>query len=451
MVNGWRAPDAIVLLEPALAAFEDLGDDPGLVQIEHQLARAYWFEEDRARAVPLADRALGRAERLDDLANVADILVTKGALISVDGRPYEGFGSMEAGRALAEAQGLNSIVARALLNMAGTHMSRDPRLAFELGLEAIALARRIGFRSFLCTAAGNSLEVASDLGELDWAMAIGDELLALDFAPSDRNSLFRGISQARLLRGEPVDDLFAEHAEVLVTKADLQEVSNYEGAVGFRDFLACDFAGAAAFWERAARTATLNAAGDLPRAARAAIWAGDLPTAERLTAEIAKEWAHGQCAHARLTGLTASLAATAGRRDDAIAGYATAIATLRELGLEVDAVLTMLDMARTLGATDPAVVPWLEEARATIERLRMPGLNGLLEIASGGRRRGRRGRCAPRSRATRSRPRRPASHRSRGAPARIPYLSTRDCLVCCAASCRTPSPPTPTPASRRRG
>ena len=303
VVNGWRAPDAIALLEPALAAFEDLGDDPGLVLIEHQLARAYWFGEDPARAVPLADRALGRAERLDDLANVADILVTKGALISVNGRAYEGFGSMEAGRALAETQGLNSIVARALLNMAGTHMSRDPRRAFELGIEAIALARRIGFRSFLCTAAGNSLEVASDLGELDWAMAIGDELLALDFAPNDRNSLFRGISQARLLRGEPADDLFAEHAEVLVSKADLQEVSNYEGAVGFRNFLACDFAGAAAFWERAARTVTLNAAADLPRAARAAIWAGDLPTAERLTAEIAKEWAHGQCAHARLMGL----------------------------------------------------------------------------------------------------------------------------------------------------
>ena len=129
---------------------------------------------------------------------------------------------------------------------------------------------------------------------------------------------------------------------------------------------------------------TLNAAGDLPRAARAAIWAGDVPTAERLTAEIAKEWAQGPCARARLTGLIASLAATAGRRDDAISGYATAIATLRELGLELDAVLNMLDMARTLGATDPAVVPWLEEARASIERLRMPGLNGLFELASGG-------------------------------------------------------------------
>jgi tetratricopeptide (TPR) repeat protein len=383
VVNGWRAPDAIALLEPALAAFEDLGDDPALVLIEHQLARAYWFEEDRARAVPLADRALGRAERLDDVANVADILITKGALISVDGRPYEGFGSMEAGRALAEELGLNSIVARALLNMAGSHMSFNPRGAFELGIEGIALARRIGFRSSLATAAGNSLEVAMELGELDWAMSIGDELLELDFRPSDRRSLLRGISQVRLLRGAPVDDLFTEHGEVMDDRVDLQEVSNYEGAVAFRRFIECDFAGAAQTWEQASRTVTLNAISDLPRAARAAIWAGDMPTAERLTAEFAREWTHGRCAHARLSGLTASLAAMAGRRDEAIAGYANAIATLRELDLELDSVLTMLGMARTLGATDPAAAPWVVEARASIERLRMPGLNGLLEIATG--------------------------------------------------------------------
>ena len=46
--------------------------------------------------------------------------------------------------------------------------------------------------------------------------------------------------------------------------------------------------------------------------------------------------------------------------------------------------LAALTMARVVGATDPAVVPFLDEARATIERLRMPGLNGLLAAASTG-------------------------------------------------------------------
>ena len=92
-------------------------------------------------------------------------------------------------------------------------------------------------------------------------MAIGDELLALDFAPQSIGARScAGSCQVRLLRGEPVDDLFAEYAEVCRGGSDLQEVSNYEGAEAFRRFLAGDFAGAAAFWEKAARTVMLNAA-----------------------------------------------------------------------------------------------------------------------------------------------------------------------------------------------
>ena len=354
---------------------------------------------------------------------------------------------MEAGRALAEAQGLNSIVARALLNMAGTYMSHDPRRAFELGIEGIALARRIGFRSFLATAAGNSLEVAADLGELDWGMGTGDELLALDFARSHRRSLMRGIVEVRLLRGEPVDDLLAEYAEVVEEDSDLQEVSNYEGAEAFRRFLSSDFAGAAAFWEKAARTVMLNASSDLPRAARAAIWAGDLPTAERLTAEFAKEWVHGRCAHARLMGLRAGLAATAGRRDDAITGYGAAIATLRELGLEVDAVQNMLDHGahprRDGSGGDPVArrspchdgpPPDARPQRPTRDRERGTGRSvGIGARRGPGRVVGDRG-----GRITTSAPTYPTCRLG------IVWYAAR-------ASCRRPSPPTPTPASRRHG
>ena len=104
-------------------------------------------------------------------------------------------------------------------------------------------------------------------------MAIGDELLALEFAPSDRNSLLRGIIQVRLLRGAPVDDLFAEYAEVLVSK------SRPPGGVELRRrrwpsgiSSPCDFAGAAALLgegrsdgdaQRSRRPATRGPRGDL--------------------------------------------------------------------------------------------------------------------------------------------------------------------------------------------
>ena len=128
---------------------------------------------------------------------------------------------------------------------------------------------------------------------------------------------------------------------------------------------------------------SINASGDLPRP--------HVPPSGRATASApiivigyyAADWVHGPVANARHRGLTACVAALDGHRDDAVAGFSSSIARLRELGLEVDAVLFAMDMARTLGATDPAVQPWLDEARASIERLRMPGLYGLHEAATG--------------------------------------------------------------------
>ena len=385
VVNGWRATDAQSILEPANAEFADLGDDPGLALIEHQLARAYWFQEELDKAIPFADRALGRAERLDDLAIVADTLITKGAMIAVNGRPYEGFGAMEAGRALAEQQGLSGIVARAMLNMAGGHMGRDPRRALDISREAMALARRIGFRSFLATAAGNGLEVAVELGQLDWAIETGDELLSLDLEANDRRSLIRGIEEARMLRALPVDDLLAEHAGALdAPTPDIQEVANYRAVLALRAFLGGRFAEAADLWERVATESSINAVTSLPQAARAALWADDRPTFERLLDDLAAKWVHGPASHARYTALAAAREALAGQRDEAIAGYARAFTGLRELGLEVALVLAILDMVRVLGSEDPAVRASIDEARTIIDRIDIPPLAERLRVLVAG-------------------------------------------------------------------
>ena len=66
--------------------------DAALADIEHQLARAYWFNDRLEQAIELADRALGRAERIEAVGIIADALITKGVLLAWGSRPYEGNG-----------------------------------------------------------------------------------------------------------------------------------------------------------------------------------------------------------------------------------------------------------------------------------------------------------------------------------------------------------------------
>ena len=383
VVNGWRAVDAQAILEPAYGEFADLGDDAGVALIEHQLARAYWFQEDRERAVPMADRALARAERVGDLGTIADCLVTKGALIAAHGRPYEGLGALDAGRALAAEQGLTGIVARALLNTAGTLLGRDPAGAFESSVEAMALARRIGFRSFLATAAGNGMEAAIELGKIDWAIETGDGLLSLELEAADRRSLLRGAQEARLLRGLPIDDLLAENlrAEESPTP-DLQELANLAAVRALIAFLGDRPSEAAGLWEQSGRLAAINLPVSLPAAARAALWADDRATLERLMGELRGRF-HGRVASARYDAVAAAQAGINGDRDEALALADRALGEFRELGLQLPFVLASLDLAFALGPDDPVVAATLDEAEATIDRLGMDGLRPLFERLRG--------------------------------------------------------------------
>ena len=114
-----RSAQAIELLEPAATEFADLGDSAELAMIEHQLARANWLSGNIPPAIEFADRAFGRAERIDAVALIADIMVTKGSVICFD-RYHEGMAILRAGQQLAEANGLTAISVRGLLNISAS-------------------------------------------------------------------------------------------------------------------------------------------------------------------------------------------------------------------------------------------------------------------------------------------------------------------------------------------
>jgi hypothetical protein len=92
-----------------------------------------------------------------------------------------------------------------------------------------------------------------------------------------------------------------------------------------------------------------------------ALHVGDVATAERAAASL--EPTLGGATDADLAVIRAGIAAARGRTGEALAGYRTALAAYRELGLAFDIALTGFDMAALLGDAEPAAVAAAAEAR----------------------------------------------------------------------------------------
>ena len=369
LMNGYRSAEAVTILEPAVVAYGDLVDDPALAAIEHQLARAYWFSDNTEKTIEFADRAIGRAERIEAVELVADCLITKGGCLAFGARPYEGTGILEAGIRLAEALGLRQTVVRGLLNLGVSLIGRDPRRSFERSNAAFDMARRFGFRNSYAIALANAAEVAVDLGEWDWALAATDEPNVEQLAPEDRATVLRSREEILAARGMPVDDLLAQHERLVLAGQDGQQESNVLAGRAAAALAVGRYREAAAGFRRSAELNFTNTSLDLPRAARALLWAGDLDgVREALTALDAANL-HGRVIDLERRAIRAALSAHDGDRDGAGREYAAVLSELNELGLAYKQTHVVLDMALVLGPDDPVVQASVDDARAILERL----------------------------------------------------------------------------------
>jgi class 3 adenylate cyclase/tetratricopeptide (TPR) repeat protein len=364
-----RIPLAIELLEPAVVEFADLGDSRELAMIEHQLARAHWLGNETDIAIPLADGALGRAERLDDIPLIADVLITKGALISGKGRSHESIALLRAGTELAEANGLTATQARGLLNLSASGTGVDPRQAYRDAREAVALARRYGLRASLATASGNALESAVALGDWQWAASETDRLASEDVETFDRFVVYRGMEELHAYRGEPVEAMLAEHAQFVASEDAPNNRSNYAAALAAHEFSHGQYADAVSNWRQSAEFSDTNAAADLPRAVRAALWMRDAEMARLVLADYNALHLFGPGPSAWRPTIDAGLAALGGRRDEALELYADAHSKWRAAEVVFDGALTGIDMLFTLGPAEPAARAAAAESRATLDAL----------------------------------------------------------------------------------
>jgi len=368
-LESYRSDEALALLEPAVAEFEDLVESPAGIAMRAQLARAYFFHGDSVAAIRIADQVLSSSEREDLVALTADTLITKGTSLAEIGRVLEGRGTIQAGVEIAERSGWPATTLRGRVNLTYILALRDPRQAVAIAKAGFEEAQRIGIRSLQSTLHQNAGDSAIRVGEWDWAIGIIEPLLTTDLELEDRSSLGAVLLTIRALRGEATEADLSAHEGALEGNSDRQ--------LGVGKRLPRVYADAAAGrWDDIEQRCLelvsfdrLGGTAHLLLAGRVAVWRRDPSALARLIDQHEGLRVHGQAISVERVAMRAGLAALEGRATDAHAGYRDALDGWRELGLEWDEAITGLEMATVLDGSQPDVGAAIRRSREVMERL----------------------------------------------------------------------------------
>jgi len=367
LLTAYRTAPALEMLIQADGALADLGDDPQFIRLRGQLARAYFFSDEDARAVAIADGVLEAAERLDLIAVVADTLITRGSALAGLGRPYEGLGAIEAGSRLAANHGLLRTQMRGLINLCSLSVDIDPRAALAAIRQAIAIAERLGERGFQLF--DNAFTAALAIGDWDPLDGLLEPMLALEtrsiwaVAANDTLTL-------RAFRGEPYGDLWPRLQGLPDVQGDTVKPALLAWLQTIMAFSAGDHVTARVHAHDYAGVYSQGVADGYLMAARCALALGDAHAARADLDRSQPSIRRGRAIEAERSGIRAGIAALEGRPDEAKALFRAALADDRELGLEWSEALCTLVVAPLLDPEDPEVQAQVERARHILIRLR---------------------------------------------------------------------------------
>ncbi|MFI5200558.1 MAG: hypothetical protein ACHQXL_09325, partial [Candidatus Limnocylindrales bacterium] len=360
---------ALAVLEPAHAELSPaLPDDPSVVAMTAQLARAYQLHEEPLRAIEWADRALISAERLYLVPVIADAITTKGSSMALVGRVWEGLGLVRAGRQLADANGLIGTSLRASISLTGALNVYDPRGSMEIGREGFDLARRLGLRHLAVITASNAGESALQTGDWDWALEALHEAGSVELEALDRATIESVSIEIQAARGDDVAVRLSDLASVYdesdpVFGASLG-LSRLWSAMADGRFSDAHTAG-----RRVADLSKLNRPVGLLWAAAAAIRMSDLNLATSALEDLVDLAVRGPALDAERAAIEAGVAALAGDWPDAVIRYGDATRQLRELGINFDLGLALLTAAALAPAGDTYGRAAADEARAIFTRI----------------------------------------------------------------------------------
>jgi tetratricopeptide (TPR) repeat protein len=367
LLGVYRFDAALAILTDAAEGFADLPEDPAVVTLNGQLARAYFLLEENIKAVAVADRVLAVAELADLVEVVADTLVTRGSALANQGRRYEGIGAIEAGQRLAAANSLHRIVRRALTNLASFLMDVDPRAALEAAREGIELGRRLGERTFQIEDV--AVVGALRIGEWDWAAAELEPMLGEDIDPAIRAVALADAISLRACRDEPTDQLLADVDALPAREGDVVKAATSAWARGWIAFADGRFDVARREFLRFVEVFNPGTVEGSLAAARCDLLARAPELAREDLARAEGSPRRGRAVDADRATIRAGIAALEGRSSDALAGYREVLGVWRDLGLVWDEALCAIEMATLLDPSEPEVASAADAARRTLARL----------------------------------------------------------------------------------
>ncbi|HYM82772.1 MAG TPA: adenylate/guanylate cyclase domain-containing protein [Candidatus Dormibacteraeota bacterium] len=368
LMSAYRVADALELLRPAVAEFEDLAAEPDVIELGGQLARAHMMAGDARSAIEASDRVLEAAELRDEQAITADVLISKGTALGYIGRTIEGLALLRAGQETAEALGLGTTLVRAMINRTSVDSARDPRGTLAIARTGLPVARRLGMRHAAVVLAGNGAESAFRTGDWDEALAELELLLAEEVEPADRIILVQASTYFRACRGLDTVAALRELHESAATEDVVLETS-VALASGMVAFAEGRLGEAHAEWRRVAGLSVANLTDSVARAGRAALWVGDDAGLEADLATLDASGVHGPAVEADRATMRAGLLALQARSRDALVAYRAVLRAWSDLGCEWDEALAGLDMALLLDPTDPDVRAATERSRGILVRL----------------------------------------------------------------------------------
>jgi class 3 adenylate cyclase/tetratricopeptide (TPR) repeat protein len=386
LVNGRRMEAASELLESATVEFADLGDHPSRLTILSQTGRAYYLAGAPEKALPILEEVLAIAERTDQLAVLADTLVTKGSALVNLGRRREGLGLVDAGYKLAEEQGHASVMLRALNNTMANRTEVDPRATYDAGSAGLVLARRLGQTQWIHSFVGNLAFVTLRTGEFLTGQAELENALAETFDASDRLLLLNNHVDIRAFLGSSTDESMQE-METTVASSERPDANTFLiESQAFVAMLAGNLAEARQKW---ADLFPVDPANNYPAhlwIARLALWAGDADGAEEALANYWQYAPHDGVPIVLRDIVRAGIAALRGEHEVAIDGFRDGLGRLRGYRIPVDEVMATIEAAYTLGASEPVVAEAVAEAHKIAARIGSKPLAARLDdaVASGG-------------------------------------------------------------------